>query len=273
VDLVWAALLTVGASAVMIAVMLLVRRRAPEGGYFTAGDRAAGVFGLLATGFALLLGFTVFLAFSRYDDSRASAQAEALVVAQQFETAQLLPPDVRVRLSGELICYGRSVVELEWPLIASNTHPPPNPWGTALYRTLQTIEPRTASEQSAYEAWLSQTSKREEARRDRLHGGEFRVPLPVWLVLFFSATLILLYVLFFADSGEPAVVQALMAGSVTGVVVATLLLLGALNRPYQQDLGGIEPVAMQHTLSIIDETRTTLGIYAPPPCDEAGRAL
>jgi hypothetical protein len=269
--LAWVVLITVGTSAAMITGMLLVRRRAPEGGYFAEGDRAAGGFGVLATAFALLLGFVTFLAFTKYDESRAGAEAEALVVAQQFETAQLLPPDGRVRLSGELICYARSVIELEWPLLARNVHPPFNRWGAALFRTLQTIEPRTASEQSAYDTWLSQTFTREEERRARLHAGEGLVPLPIWLVLFFSAALILMYMLFFADSGEPAVVQALIAGSVTGVVVATLLLLTMLNRPYQQDIGGLEPVAMQHTLEIIDFAQNTLGIDHPLPCDEAGR--
>ena len=267
--LVWAVLLTVGASAAMITGMLLVRRRAPAGGYFAAGDR--GVVGVLATAFTLLLGFVIFLAFTKYDESRAGAEAEALVVAQQFETAQLLPPDGRVRLSGALICYARSVIELEWPLMARNQPPPFNHWGAALFRTLQTIEPRTASEQSAYDTWLSQTFTREEERRARLHAGEGLVPLPIWLVLFFSAALILMYMLFFADSGEPAVVQALIAGSVTGVVVATLLLLTMLNRPYQQDIGGLDPVAMEHTLEIIDFAQTTLGIDHPLPCDEAGR--
>jgi hypothetical protein len=272
-NLVWAVLLTVGAIAIMITAMLRLRRRAPEGGYFASIDRAASVFGLLGTAFAVLLGFMIFLAFSRYDASRASAQAEALVVAQQFEAAQLMPPDVRVRLSGELICYARSVVALEWPLIAQDVHPPFNPWVGALLRTLQTIEPRTASEQSAYSDWLSLTSRRAEERRHRLHGGEFLVPRPVWLVLLFSAAVILLYLLFFADSGERAVVQALMAGSVTGVVVASLLLLAVLNRPYQRDVGGLGPDAMQHTLEIIDEARRTLGVDDEPlPCDQAGRS-
>ena len=73
--------------------MLLVRRRAPDGSYFNDGDRAAGVFGVLATGFAVLLGFVVFLAFTSYDAARAGAEDEALIVAQQVETAQLLPAD------------------------------------------------------------------------------------------------------------------------------------------------------------------------------------
>ena len=66
---------------------------------------------MLATGFAIFAGFVIFLAFTSYDQSRAGAETEALVVAQQFETAQFLAPETRDRL-GEL-CYARSVVEQE----------------------------------------------------------------------------------------------------------------------------------------------------------------
>jgi hypothetical protein len=270
-DLLWAVLITIGVTAAMIAAMLLVRRGAPEGSRFQDGDRASGVFGVLSTGFALLLGFVVFLAFTKYDDSRSGAEAEALLVVQQFETAQLMPSDASAQLSGELVCYGRAVVEREWPAMGSGSEAGSiNPWAIAMFRTLETIEPQTASEQSAFDAWLSQTSAREEARRDRLHAAEGIVPLPVWLVLFFSAALIFVYLLFFADSGESAVVQGMMAGSVTAVIIATLLMLGALNRPYQPDIGGIRPVAMQRSLAIIDEARASLRIDDSLPCDANG---
>ena len=69
----WAALIVVVVAAVAVTAMLFVRRRAPDGSYFEDGDRAAGVFGVLATGFAVLLGFVVFLAFESYDTSRSGA--------------------------------------------------------------------------------------------------------------------------------------------------------------------------------------------------------
>ena len=96
-NLIWPAVIVVVATAAAVAAMLLVRRRAPDGGYFNDGDRAAGVFGVLATGFSVLLGFIVFLAFASYDESRAGAETEALVVAQQVETAQFLPAPASAR--------------------------------------------------------------------------------------------------------------------------------------------------------------------------------
>ena len=101
----WAVVALVVIDAVAIAAILVVRRRAPEGSFFTDGDRASGVFGVLATGFAIFAGFVIFLVFTSYDQSRAGAETEALVVAQQFETAQFLAPATRDRLAGQLVCW------------------------------------------------------------------------------------------------------------------------------------------------------------------------
>src|SRR3990170_242948 len=118
-NLALAILIVVVATALAVAAMLLVRRRAPEGSYFSDGDRASGVFGVLATGFSVLLGFIIFLAFASYDESRAGAEHEATIVSQQIETAQFMPSGTSDRLTGELICYARSVVGPEWDALAT----------------------------------------------------------------------------------------------------------------------------------------------------------
>ena len=66
------------------------------------------MFGVLATGFAVLLGFVVFLAFESYDSAR-STELEARIVTQEIETAQLFRPAITVPLTEQLICYARSV--------------------------------------------------------------------------------------------------------------------------------------------------------------------
>src|SRR3954449_2668205 len=168
-----AVLIVAAVTAVAVATMLLVRRGAPEGSRFTDGDRASGVFGVLATGFALLAGFVVFLAFESFDTARAGAQAEARTVAHQFETVQFLPSPARERLSGELVCYSRSVVDEEWPQMRSDAlGDAPNRWGSALFDTLRVTEPRSASAQAAFSKYLDERSDREDARADRTHGAE-----------------------------------------------------------------------------------------------------
>jgi len=267
-----AAIVAVSAAAA-IAVLLLVRRGAPDGGHYNDGDRAAGVFGVLATGFAILLGLVVVLAFTSYDESRAGAETEAITVAQQFEVANLLPEQQGRRLAGELVCYARSVVHQEWPRMRAGTDMANiNPWGLELYRTLRTIEPRTAAEQAAYAKWLDQRLDREAARNTRLHGAAGVIPAPLWLVLAVTAAVIVGFMLVFADSGEHAVVQATFVGSVVVVIVGTLLLIRFLDEPYHPGLGALKPVAMERTLRTLDEYRRVVGDAAPLPCDEHGRA-
>ena len=270
-SLLWSIVILVTVNVATIAAMLLVRRRAPEGSFFTDGDRASGVFGVLAGGFAIFAGFIIFLAFTTYDQSRSGGEAEALTVVQQFETAELMPPAVQDRLTGEIVCYGRSIVHLEWPRMEDGSGGDTiNPWAVALFRSLRIANPTSASEQAAYGKWLDQTSDREEGRRDRLHGAEGIIPSSIWLVLFLIAGVVFAYMLFFADSGERAVSQAMLMGSATTVIVLTLIAINALANPYRDGIGKITPVAMERSLRILDSARAVLNTAAPLPCDARG---
>jgi hypothetical protein len=270
-SVVTASAIVIAVAAGAIAAMLLVRRRAPDGSYFEDGDRAAGVFGVLATGFAVLAGFVVFLAFQSYDTARSGAEAEARIVAQQFETVQFLPTPARERLSGELVCCARSVVHLEWPRMESGTlnDAQRNPWGLALFRSLRGTEPRSASEQAAFSKYLDQRSDREDARSDRTHGGEGVIPAPLWIVLLLTAAILFVFMLFFADSGERAFVQATMMGGVAVLVSSLLLLLWFLDHPFHAGLGSLRPVAMERTLGLLAQEAKVAG-GVEPPCDASG---
>jgi len=273
VNVAFAVLIIVVTTSAAIVAMLWVRRKAPDGSYFNDGDRAAGVFGVLSTGFAVLLGFVVFLAFTSYDSARAGAESEARIVAQQVETAQLLPPAVSGELTSELVCYARSVAGVQWDRMEAGTLGDDlNPWSVKLFNTLKRADPQTPTEQAAYSKWLDERSAREEARDDRAHGAAGVIPTPLWLVLFFTAALLFFFMLFFADSGERALTQAMLMGSVVAVVVSTLLLLQFLDDPFHKGVGGLHPVAMQRTLKVINEELTATQRDVTLPCDARGNA-
>jgi hypothetical protein len=273
VSLLVCVLIVATAVAVGIALMLLARRRAPDGSWFHDGDRASGVFGVLATGFAVLLGLVVVLAFTSFDQSRSGAEEEALVVTQQYETAQFLPGAQRQELSGQLVCYARHVVHQAWPKMQDGTlgdHA--NPWAVAMFRTAKQIEPESNAEQAAFGKWLDQTSDRESARNDRVHGAVGVIPTSLWIVLLFSAGVIFWYMLLFADSGEARFVQATLMGSVVAVVVSSLLLINVLDQPFHKGIGGLKPVAMQRALLVLDQEQEVAPIDEVP-CDAKGLPL
>lgn len=272
-NLVWAALIVAAVAAPCVAAMLFVRRRAPEGSYFSDGDRASGVFGVLATGFSVLVGFVVFLAFTSYDKSRVGAEEEALALGRQLETAQFFPAPVAAELSGELVCYGRSVIHVEWPQAeAGNSVGEVNPWGVELFSTVRVFQPQTPVQEMAYDKWLDHTAEREAARLDRLHGAVGVIPSPLWVVLILLAIVIVGYMLFFADSAERVQSQAVLMGTVASTLAAMLLLIQFLDSPFKDGVGGVQPVAMERMLRTFDEALAAVDRTPDPPCDEQGLA-
>ncbi len=99
------------------------------------------------------------------------------------------------------------------------------------------------------------------------------IPSPLWIVLFFISAVIFVYMLFFADSGEPTLTQAMLMGSVASVITVMLLLLGSLDSPFHSGVGGLKPVAMERSLRVLDEVLPSFAPGVKPPCDARGRPL
>ena len=99
------------------------------------------------------------------------------------------------------------------------------------------------------------------------------IPGPLWFVLLFISVVIFAYVLFFADSGERAKSQAMLMGSVTAVITAMLLLIQFLDDPYRDDVGGLQPVAMERTLRILEQEGSLTGGTGRLPCDAQGKPV
>ena len=96
------------------------------------------------------------------------------------------------------------------------------------------------------------------------------IPVPLWIVLLLSAAIIFVFMLFFADSAERAVVQATMMGGVAVVISSMLLLLWFLDNPYHPGIGGLQPVAMERAIRILDQEAAIVGGKLTIPCDEQG---
>ena len=274
--IVWAALIVIASATIAISALLFVRRTAPEGSYFEDGDRASGVFGVLATGFAVLIGFVVFLSFESFDTSRTGAQTEARIVAQQFETGAVHAAGgtSRTRRRADLLCALRRARGVARDARRARSSDSLNPWGVATFRTLKTVDPRSAAEQASYSKWLDQRSDREDARADRAHGAEGVIPTPLWIVLFLSAGIIFVFMMFFADSAERKKVQATMIGGVAIVISSTMLLLWFLDNPYHTGVGALQPVSMERTLRQLSQEAKVPGVMPPATlCDANGNPL
>ena len=53
-------------------------------------------------------------------------------------------------------------------------------------------------------------------------------------------------------------------------MTALLLLLNGLDSPFQPGVGGLDPLAMERSLRLVDEGLTAVGRSVPIPCDASG---
>jgi hypothetical protein len=92
VNLYFAAAVIVGVTAVVLTMVFFLRRIFPVGGIFTDSDRAAGIFGVLGTSFAVLLAFVIFLSFETFGNAKQAASVEAVAVQELYRDAQRSRP-------------------------------------------------------------------------------------------------------------------------------------------------------------------------------------
>jgi hypothetical protein len=267
-----AALIVAAAVSMAITLMLLNRRRAPDGSYFHDSDRAAGVFAVLGTGFAVLLGFVIFLAFDSYRGAKQDGEREATAVAQEFSDAGLFDTASRALVRGDLVCYGRAVSEREWPAMERGEarDSAVERWRLRLDRAVDGVTVAGARQSAGFDAVLRQSADREQARESRLLEARRFLPPIVWFLLILGFVLVVGYVLLWADPGERAFVQAALIGAVTAVLSSGLLLIYVLDTPYGSHSGSIEPVDMRNAVAAMQSQLPRRGAL---PCDSSGRPV
>ena len=259
-----AALVLVVVVTAAITIKLLVRRRAPMGGWFTDAPRSAGTLSVIGTMFAVMLAFVILLALQSYQRAREGSSVEAIAVSELHSVAEVFQPPSSDRLQGGLVCYARAVIEDEWPAMRDGRSSElVQSWIDKLGREFAITDPHGARQETAYAQWFDEQAQRREGRRERLAEASPFVPLPLWFVLGIGASLTIAYMCAQADRREGVLIQSIPIGFVTALATAGLLVVFFLDHPYADESGSIAPTEMRRTLTLIDHG-------SPVPCDERG---
>ncbi|MET1231571.1 MAG: DUF4239 domain-containing protein [Candidatus Limnocylindrales bacterium] len=267
----WALILLAGSAVVAVILMLAARRYVARDGLLVDAVPAAAVFGVLGVAFAVLLAFVMFLAFENYIRAQEGASREAVAISQLDRLTRLFPAQEGEELRNDLACYARAVVSDEWPLMREGRESDlVVDWLAAIESTIDTMPLDDVRTEVAVDHWLNEMAVRREGRRARLAGATPTIPVAVWLILVLGAGLTIAYLVVFADRRERWWTQAVVVGSITTLVVAGLLVVSFLDRPYLEDGAYIAPTEMATSLRIIEAE-----VAADPatllPCDERGR--
>lgn len=271
---IWLAVAIMSA-AVLVAtgLMLLARRLVPEGGLFGSPEpnHTGSALAAMGAGFAILTAFVLLLAFQSYLNAKRNADSEARVTQELFVLAEFFDPHIGESLEGELVCYGRSVVFQEWPLMAEQqSSPTVDHWALELEKTIHELNVRGPEDTVEYAEWFDQNVIRDEGRRERLQEAAPFVPTLLWIALIGGAAVLIGYVCMFANRRIPLGGQLAVVSAIAAVVSVNLCVIRFLDTPYEGVSGSIEPVAMRDSLAFMDHELRVLDVGRPPPCDERG---
>jgi hypothetical protein len=269
VNLPIAIVIVLGAGAVAGLAMAVVHRRASAPLLADAG-RGRPMVQVTGTLFAVVLAFVILAAFQTYNGAKMGAQTEASAVLEMARTAAFFPAAQRDQLRADLVCYGRAVVDQEWPAMRDGHSSPFVDYWVAAYRgEFGRLDLHSPREQLGFQELLEQGTTRTAGRQQRLSDDSPAVPTPLWLVLVFGGCVAVALQLGMADPRERLRIHGLMVAGLASVVAAGLLVVYFLDHPYQPHSGGIQPNAMQRTLAMTGGIESGLRLR----CSQSGRPI
>ncbi len=256
----------VGGTALAIVAMLVVRRFAPPKGFLSGMESADGIFSAAGAGLAVLLAFVIFTVFESYENGREAAGQEAVAAQQMYQTAGFFP-DKSDELRGEVVCYSRSVIHLDWPAMQHDEESPVTQgWVDDLVTTIQAAQVRGNRQGAALEHWLQLGEDRQDARRTRVAEGQSFVPGFVWVILILMVLMVAAFQCLFADPSAQAFGQAVAMGAMSATLFSALTLIWVLDRPFNDRGAEITPSRMQASLTIMSRDARLPSL----PCDQDG---
>jgi hypothetical protein len=266
----------IAAATLLVGAITYFYRRhvAPPGGVFSGIESADGIFGVVGTGFAVLLGFVIFASFGSYQAARDYAGEEAVAMRQLASTAGFFHVADRDQLRAEIVCYGRAVSEQEWPLMAdAEESEDVEHWLREVDLTSQEMPNETNRDGAALEHWLAMGEERQDARRGRLTEGRPFIPDLVWAVLIILTLAVLGFQLMFVDPRAPVVGQLAAMMATTATLVSAVVLVWVLDRPFNDRGAQIAPFRIEMAIAAVLAQLEADTPDPQLPCDEAGRPL
>jgi hypothetical protein len=261
--------------AVLLAsgAMLLVRSRAPEGGFYSS-SRGIGIYASVQGSLGILIAFVIFLAFQSYLQARSSSEQEATAVLQLYRVAGLFPSPTSQQVRGGLICYARAVIGPDWSAQEDgHSSPIPSADSTAIDEVFEGPARSGAISGTAAGQWFDALNDRADAHQRRQDEVTPFVPTLLWIMLIGGAVAVLTFLLAFADPRERPLVQVLIVATPAAVIASGLVLVYFFSHPYARTSGSIEPTAMRHTLTRMQQLGRSHGEALAPPCDASGRLV
>jgi hypothetical protein len=191
--------------------------------------------------FAILLGFMVANAMTRFEECRLNVQAESGAVGDLFRLSRGLTDPTKSGVMINCLKYIDSVVDEEWPLMASEKMSDKTQViYSEMWSQVTAFEPKTQGQSNLHQSLVASMTKLGECRRTRASQIQSHMPIVLWFVVGIGALVTVSFSFFFGlDSVK---LQMTMTALLTYVLCMNVYLLISFNDPFSGDVK-IKPIA------------------------------
>jgi len=226
-----------------LAGLVVVRKRVRFATLVKNHEVADPLLSVVGTLFAILLGFLIAGAMSKFDEARLNVNSEAGAVADLFRLSQGLPEPRRAALKTYCIAYVDTVLNEEWTLMEEKKASE-KAWQQygEIWRMCLGYEPDTQGRSNVHQAMLAALSELGNHRTLRLAAMQNNLPLGMWVLVIVGGLTTIAFTYFFALESFRA--QVIMTSVVATVLSLDVLLLANYDYPFSGDIR-VQPRAFQ----------------------------
>jgi hypothetical protein len=215
-------------------------------------DLSAAVYQVLGTVYAILLTFTLWGVWQKFNDANASVQNEAYAILDLVHIVETSPNwnDTKIRKAS--LTYASKVVEHEWPLLSNtdflNSKEVSHSSSLEIVKEVQSIVPHSDREIAIFSQMLALLNSWLDARRTRILVAQGNSARELWPLLISGA-----FVLFAFHGLFVAKTYGLWATLLFGfslIIGITFYLIFSLDCPFQGSLS-IDSKPFQLAINIL----------------------
>jgi hypothetical protein len=234
-------------AVVSLLAVWLVRRSWPHPAFKENHELVGFSYSVYGLIYGVFLAFIIVVGWQRFAETEQLVMHESTVLIELWRDSLAFPPAFRDNIHQDLIEYAQSVVDDEWPSMATRgeAHPHTQAVYERLWALTYHIQPQTQNQAAYLGEFLARMNELSADRRLRILHSRMAVNDVLWLVLLIGALPTMAYPLLF--SSRHAAVQVAIMASITLIVMLSLLVTSFLQHPFNGE-AGIEPEAFRHLL-------------------------
>jgi hypothetical protein len=190
---------------------------------------------IIATLYAVVVGFIVVDAMNSFQSARLNVEREANCIHDMWHLAQGIPDPVKSDMRKLCLEYADTMVNYEWPSMAAGQFSDQgHPIFTRLWHDVVGYQPKNDADSMFLSQMVTELQAAGDARHSRLLAARSSYDPAIWIVIGAGSVIVVVFTYFFGVQNIK--MQALMTALVTIVVTLNLVAIDMFGTPFSGDV-------------------------------------